>query len=273
MKLRNYVVLMAICVVAMVIMTVTPCGADWYHVYSDVSSGPNSDYDYDSDSGTGWSLEWEDGYYITDPDRSADSSGCEASANCTAYSSGQVMGWNGGYAYISPNRGCAVWGNSYYADDDPPSDPLPVSWSIEGSGTVSVGGGVYDDSLGVSDTAYSNANASGGIDSHESGYGWAWGSVEEYEYGQAEVFLDGHAVEDSNDVYDGEDGWYSATLYFSIEGGDNEAVGGTMYGAEAEVWAWTSCYAGISTSSGKSGEATVGAAAEFDGTASVEVSL
>jgi hypothetical protein len=55
MKRSNYVVLMVIGIVAMVLMTIVPCRANWIYLGSSLSSGPDTDsynddgYEYETD--------------------------------------------------------------------------------------------------------------------------------------------------------------------------------------------------------------------------------
>jgi hypothetical protein len=268
---------MVISIVVMGFIATETCRAGWVHVYSDVSSDPPSGYNYDSDSGATWAWEYEEGYLVENIDRSADSSGAYASADCRAYSSGQAMTWGAGYASVSPSSYCGAWGWSAYAYQkehpwDTP-DTLYVEWSIEGSGTVSIGGGIEDDYLDSGDSASSSAYAYADISGYESGSGYASGSVSEFEYGEAYADVGGYATEDSSDVYDGYDEWYYAELSFSVEASDEDPlVGYWQFDATASVGASSGGSVYVSTSQGYSGSGDTGSEAEFGGTSSVGVS-
>lgn len=265
MKQKKYGILMVVGIIAVVLMPFAPCRAEWIHIYSDVASGPTEGYNPDSDSGPGWSWEYEEGFLITDIDTYADSSGASASANCYSYCSGQVMVWGQANKSISPSASCASWGRSLYADPDPPS-PLPdISWSVYGSGTVTVGGSVSGNSADCS------SNASGGMYTNEgSGVGLAYGSVSSNDFGSAGVDWDENTTKDYSDVDDEEYEWFYATLEFSVEGGDPVLLDEeeTQYEAYAEVWSSSDFSA-----SSSDGEASAGSSADCGGSSSVSVSL
>ncbi len=249
MERRNYVILMIVGIVAMVLMPVAPCRAEWIYLGSDVSSGPNQGYDFDTDSGSIWLSRKEWSFLVTDINRYANSSGAYASASCTADSWVEIICFGeAAGASVSSGATCGVWGKSYYADTDPPSPAPTVDWSMEGSGELVAYGWINGKGdLCGGDSAQSYAYAIAGIDAEESGLAWAQGCVTADSNGWANVNVSGEAEEDSSTVYDDEYNWYYAELDFSIEGSEDDVeIEGTQYEAKAHIWVSSSCGANLS---------------------------
>ena len=267
MKLRNYVVLMAIGIVAVMFTPVVPCGAAWEYIASDVSTGPNSGSDYDS----GVDFQWEWSFSITGISNSADSGGASASATCDADAWAEVNP-TGASVSKDPSTYCTCYGRSIYSQPSG-NDILYYDWDIDGSGTVDVYGFADGTYLGAGDSADADSTAYGDVDcSDEYGGGYATGSVSETGNGSASTYLSGVATEDSSSTTE-TSGYYEASLSFSVEASEtDQEEDGSSFEASASVNASASASASVSASAGKTGTAEAGATGSCSASASVSVS-
>jgi len=212
MKRRNYGVLTIVGIVAMMIMPVTPCMAEWQYLGSYLPNDPPNGSGGDDYS------HWE---YSCSNSTSAGSGGVSALGSCNASTWVSIYVWEGGIEDMSRSvyTSCATYGYSYYADFDPPN-PIYIDWSISACGSVDCSGGVEDRYCDGS--TYAGSSSGGGVEGDEGyGYGYAWGNASTaLELANAGVEWGGSAQKESSSIskYYGS---YNASLSFSVDASDS----------------------------------------------------
>jgi hypothetical protein len=266
MKKQNYQILMVAAIAAIVLMPLASGRAAWQYLGCYVPNNPT----YDSD-GDGSTYFWE---YSFSASTSAGSGGVSASGTCNARTWTSVHASQEGPTDMSryADASCSTWGESYFADFDPPNW-FSVSWSVSGNGNVYCSGAVDDDyCTGSTDAGSSAASGTDADDGY--GYGGAGGSAwTRDELGSADVGWGGDAVEGDWHATPSLGG-YEASLAFSVDGSgswETEDPYFTQYTAEASVYADSSSSASASVSQGV---AYAGSRSDghFSGTSSMEVS-
>jgi hypothetical protein len=239
MKRRNYIFLMAIGIVAMMLIPVTPCRAEWQYLGSYLPNDPP--YDSGGDDYSHWE-------YNCSNSTSAGSGGVSASGSCNASTWVSIYVWEGGIEDMSKSvyTSCATYGYSYYADFNPPNR-IYIDWSISASGSVDCSGRVEDRYCDGS--TYAGSSSGGGVSGDEGyGSGYAWGNASTaLELANAGVDWGGSAQKKSSSVstYYGS---YSASLSFSVNASDG------YY--DDNLTSFTA-YASVGASSSSSGSASL----------------
>lgn len=276
MKQRNYVVLMIISIVAMVLMTVVPCRADWGYLGNGLSSGPDTD-SYNDD---GYEYETEWWYDVDNAGRGGGSGGSWAQADIEATASAECWTFgNGTSVSESTSIDPTVYGDAYFADLPNPTydtEDLDYDWDVSGSGTVTVYGDVDYSSLDTGDSVSSSASASGDASGEEYGGGYASGSVSESSSGSAYAGVYGEATEDDDPDITETATTYYASLDFTVDAYDSDySAGGygNTYSSGSSVSGYVSASVSLSASSGYTGNANAYASVSFGGYAIVNVSI
>lgn len=276
MKRRDYVVLMIVGIVAMVLMPVAPCRANWIHLGDSLSSGPDTDtynvdeYEYETD----W---W---YDVDNGGRGGGSGGSWAQADIEATAWAEC--WTHGYgtsvsasASINPT----VYGNSYFADVPNPTydtEDLEYDWDVYAGGTVTAYGDVDYGELNTGDSVSSSASASGDATGEEYGGSYASGSVSKSSSGSAYAGVYGEATEDDDPDITETATTYYASLDFTVDAYDIGSIAGgvgNQYDSPASISAYVSASISLGASSGYWGAAHAHADVDFGGYAIVNVTI
>lgn len=274
MKLRDYVVLMVIGVVAMVLMPVTICRAGWTYLGSSVSGGlPDSDWDQGRGSNYWWY--WE--YDLSNIDRGGNYYGSWAEADFDTKAEAYV------YSFTSESTSEStypigypqpcVFGTSEYLNQVPLDPDATYECYMDASGYVEVEGTVNDNNIGPSDTLYASSFAYAEAEGDQEGWAWASGSVSENSNGVADANVGGVATIYNAPPPTQTAGYYYAKLEFTVNHYEPLGTASIYLEAPAYLAVDVDAYASIESSLGYGGTADGKARVEFSGESWIEVTL